>query len=165
MKETAVAMPRMTRVGVVGLTMLLLFASGRPQAAEAPNDSREAFLKILDSAYEASCGEVDRLRKYYLADAEIINDGRQVTLDETIKELKQSMVSLQGLTCGYEPRVRSTRVSGDLAYVVVRETIRLAAQEMAEQRIQQVCTYVFSRKDAQWWIAHDHCSSVQGDTA
>lgn len=159
-------MLRYARVGAVGFVLLSLFAIGRPQAAEeAPNGSQEAFLKILDSAYEASCGEVDRLRKYYLADAEIINDGRQVSLDETIKELKQSMVSLQGLTCAYEPRVRSTRVAGEIAYLVIRETIRLAAAEMTEQRIQQVCTYVFTRKDSRWWIAHDHCSSVQGETA
>lgn len=125
----------------------------------------EELVAILNGSYEVSCRDVDQLRQFYSEDAEIVHDGRQRTLDETIKELKQSTESLNGLTCKYEPKVRVQRILDQVAYLVVRETIRMTAQEMEEQRLEQVCTYVFVKQGTMWKIAHDHCSSVRGQVA
>ena len=145
--------------------LLPLWVSHTPLHALQPvADENKVFLTILNNAYQASCNNIELLRRYYLSDAEIINDGRQLTLDEIIKELKQSTASLTGLICTYEPKVRASRKTAQLAYIVVRETIRLSAHEMEEQEIQQLCTYVFSKTESGWKISHDHCSSVPGLT-
>ena len=146
--------------------LCLMPASNLPQAAESTMETEAALLNILQAAYEASCKDADRVRDYYLADAEIINDGRLTTLDETINELKRSLGSLKDLTCSYRPKVRTSRIGDSISYLVVRETIRLSAHGTGEQRMEQVCTYVFLKKDgSRWKIAVDHCSSVPGETA
>ena len=150
---------------VSGILMVVLSIVGGQNVLNAVvpvSKEEETFLEILSAAYRVSCREAESLRKYYLEDAEIINNGRQVTLDETIKELKQSFSSLTGLTCNYEPKVRARRFGRELAYIVVRESIHLSAHEMGEQDIQQICTYIFVRRTDDWKIAHDHCSSIPG---
>ena len=132
------------------------------QALQLGADKDKVFLTILSDVYQASCNDIESLRSYYLSDAEIINDGRQLTLDEIIKELKQSTASLSGLVCTYQPKIRASRKIVGLAYIVVRETIKLSAHEMKEREIQQLCTYIFSKTESGWKIAHDHCSSVPG---
>jgi ketosteroid isomerase-like protein len=150
-------------LGWRGLIFLFPLLIGHTTLALQPiADDDKVFLTILNKAYQASCNDIESLRDYYLSDAEIINDGRQMTLDEIIKELKQSTASLTGLVCIYEPKVRASRKTAQFAYIVVRETIRLSAHEMEEQEIQQLCTYVFSKKESGWKIVHDHCSSVPG---
>ena len=146
------------------IVSLLLFMIGQNvlQAIQLTTEKEEVFLKILDAAYQASCSNVELLRDYYLSDAEIIHDGRQLTLDEIIKELKQSISSSSGLTCIYKPMVRASRTDDRFAYLVIRETLILDAPEMGRREIQQLCTYVFSRAGSGWRIAHDHCSSIPG---
>ncbi|MBI3609566.1 MAG: nuclear transport factor 2 family protein [Nitrospirae bacterium] len=144
--------------------LCLIFGPDPLRAAEKSAEKEEVFLKVLDAAYQVSCNDADRLRDYYLANAEIISDGLQSTLDETIKELKQSMNPLPGLTCSYQPKVRASRIGPEMAYLVVRESIRLSVHEKGEQRIEQLCTYVFLKDGSRWKIAHDHCSMVQGET-
>lgn len=151
----------------IGLAFVILSASlmiglGALRATE-PEDSRDQpYLKILKGSYDVSCKNVEALRGYYLEDAEIINNGRQVSLDDTIQELKQSLSSLKSLKCTYEPTVRARRIGKDLAYLVVREIIRLSSEEAGEQQIDQLCTYIFLKTEVGWKIAHDHCSSVPG---
>jgi ketosteroid isomerase-like protein len=151
-------------VGMVGtvLAVLFLVGLGALRATEPAVGQDEPFLKILEGSYDVSCKNVEALRGYYLEDAEIINNGRQVTLEDTIKELKQSLSSLKSLECSYEPTVRARRISKDMAYLVVREIIRLSSEEAGEQQIDQLCTYVFMKTEVGWKISHDHCSSVPG---
>ena len=131
-------------------------------AVQPEADQDKVFLGILRDAYRASCGDIESLRHYYISNAEIISDGRQLTVNDIIRELKQSMASLTGLACRYEPKLRVSRVTDQLAYIVIRETIKLSAHEMGEREIQQICTYVFVKEESTWKIAHDHCSSVLG---
>lgn len=151
----------------VGLAFVIISASlmtglGVLRATEPAVGQDEPFLKILEGSYDVSCKNVEALRGYYLEDAEIINNGRQVSLDDTIKELTQSLSSIESLECSYEPTVRARRIGKDLAYLVVREVIRLSSREAGEQQIDQLCTYVFLKTEVGWKIAHDHCSSVPG---
>ena len=146
------------------LLLLLFHSYTASEVHPSETDTEKKFLAILSGAYRVSCNSVESLRDYYLSDAEIIHDGRQMALDEIIKELKESAASLSGLVCTYEPKVRSIRVSEDFVYLVVRETIRLSAREMGDQEIQQLCTYIFMRMGSVWKISHDHCSSIPGLT-
>ena len=126
-------------------------------------ESFDPFLKVLSAAYDVSCGDVDRLGDYYRSDAEIVHDGRITTLVETIKELKQTKESLPGLACDYRPNVRAGRIGAEIAYLLVRETIHISSKSSESRRYDQVCTYVFTKNGARWMIAHDHCSSIQGE--
>ena len=149
---------------MVSIAVLSLMVGQDALTSTKPGTQKDesAFLKVLVGAYYVSCFDVESLRDYYLKDAEIINNGRQVTLDDTIKELKESISTLSDLKCSYKPKIRSSRIEKKIAYIVVRETIELSAQEIGEQRIQQLCTYIFSKKRSKWKIAHDHCSSIPG---
>lgn len=149
----------------LGILVSLLFSmvgQNDLHAIRLSAEKEDIFLKILAAAYQASCSNAELLHDYYLSDAEIIHDGRQLTLDETIKELKQSIAPLSGLTCVYQPKVRASRIDERLAYLVVRETLILEAHETGKKEIQQICTYVFLRTGSRWMIAHDHCSSIPG---
>ncbi len=144
----------------------LLFSALLFSVASAPlyaAEKEEPFLKVLEGAYEVSCGNVDRLVDYYLEDAEIIHDGRQTTLRETITELKRSLGTMKDLQCVYQPKVRGIRIGGEIAYLVVRETLRMSSESMGEQAFQQVCTYVFLKVGSKWMIGHDHCSTIPGE--
>jgi ketosteroid isomerase-like protein len=134
------------------------------EAVEQPAEKDAVFVKILEGAYQASCDDVDRLRDYYRSDAQIIHDGRQTTLDETIKEIKESIRPLPNLQCTYQPRVRTSRISAEIAYLVVRETIRLSAGATEPQKIEQICSYIFMKDVSRWKIVLDHCSTVPGET-
>ena len=144
----------------------LCLVLGEPplEAVEQPAEKDAGLVKILEGAYQASCDDVSRLHDYYRADASIIHDGRLTTLDETIKEIQESIRPLQNLHCTYQPRVRTSRISGEMAYLVVRESIRLSAGAMEPQEIEQICNYVFLKDGSQWKIAVDHCSTVPGET-
>ena len=135
--------------------------SGGPQIRAEERDDKP-FLKILNSAYQVSCQDVEALRNFYFKDAEIIHNGRQITLEETIKELEKSVSSMKDLSCHYQPKVRARRHGKKMTYLVVRETIRLSAPEMDEILVQQICTYIFRKNGSDWKITHDHCSSVPG---
>jgi len=161
-KETPVQLLRIGQ-GIMILMVCWMMGEGALQAAEADAEKDAAFVKILEGAYQASCDDVDRLRDYYRADAQIIHDGRLTTLDETIKEIKESISPLKDLHCSYQPRVRSSRISGDMAYVIVHESIRLSAGTVEPQQIEQICNYVFFKEGSQWKIAVDHCSSIPGE--
>lgn len=147
---------------VAAIAALLIGQNGVRASEETAGKDEAAFIDILNGAYRVSCDDVSLLRKYYLEDAEIINNGRQVTLDETINELQDSISAVKNLQCSYQPKLRSMRIDKTLAYVVVRETISLSAPEFGDQKIEQLCTYIFLKKDKIWMIAHDHCSSVPG---
>jgi len=149
--------------GILILMACWMMGEGALQAAESNTEKDAPFVKILEGAYQASCDDVDRLHDYYRADAQIIHDGRLTTLDETIKEIKESIRPLQGLHCSYQPRVRSSRVGGEMAYVIVHESIRLSAGTVEPQQIEQICNYVFLKEGSQWKIAVDHCSSIPGE--
>jgi ketosteroid isomerase-like protein len=142
----------------------IMIAEGALQAAEPSMGNEKPFVEVLEKAYQASCNDADRLHDYYRSDAQIIHDGRQTTLDETIKEIKESTRPLQNLRCAYHPRVRTTRISGEMAYVVVRETLRLTANAMEPQDIEQICSYIFMKDGSAWKIILDHCSTVPGET-
>jgi hypothetical protein len=151
------------KIGWIAFFALLIFSFDRSsRTAVGAEAGEEVFLKILDAAYQASCGNIELLKDYYLPDAEIIHDGRQMTLEDTIKELKQSMESLENLNCSYKPKVRASRMEERMAYLVVRESLILEADEMGKRMIQQVCTYVFIKKGTTWRIANDHCSTIPG---
>ncbi len=152
------------KVGLLIVLVSLSFMACQSilRATEPSKTGEEIFLEILNAAYRVSCQDVDALRKYYLMDAEIINNGRQGTLEEMVKELKKSLSSLSGLSCSYQPMIRASRINEELAYIVVREIIQLSAREVADQQIQQLCTYVFLKTGSSWKIAHDHCSTVPG---
>ena len=152
------------KAGWVISLFLLFYLIGQNvlQAIQPTTEKDDVFLRILAAAYQASCSNAEWLHDYYLSDAEIIHDGRQLTLDETIKELKQSIAPLSGLTCVYQPKVRASRTDDRFAYLVVRETLILEAHETGKKEIQQICTYVFSRTGSRWMIAHDHCSTIPG---
>jgi len=160
-KETPVQLLR------IGQGILILIAcwmmGGALQAAESNTEKDAAFVKILEGAYQASCDDVDRLRDFYRTDAQIIHDGRLTTLDQTIKEIKESIRPLKDLRCSYQPRVRSSRISGEMAYVIVHESIRLSAGTVEPQQIEQICNYVFLKEGSQWKIAVDHCSTIPGE--
>ena len=147
---------------VIVVAGILLAGQAMLRAGESSGKEAEAFRNILEGAYRVSCGEFESLRDYYVEEAEIINNGLQMTLDETVDELRGSLSSVMGLSCSYSPKIRVHHVSGDLAYAVVRESIRLTASEIGERQIEQLCTYIFSRSKKGWKIAHDHCSSVPG---
>ncbi|MBI3994929.1 MAG: nuclear transport factor 2 family protein [Nitrospirae bacterium] len=139
--------------------------AGHPlKAAEPPEEKDGLLVKILEDSYQASCNDVDRLRDYYRPDAQIIHDGRQTTLDETIKEIKESIRPLQDLRCTYQPRVKTSRIGAEIAYLIVRETIRLAARSVEPRDIHQICSYIFVRDGSRWKIVTDHCSTIPGET-
>ena len=161
-KETPVQLLKILQ-GIIILMACWVMGEGALQAAESNTEKDAAFVKILEGAYRASCDDVDRLRDYYRADAQIIHDGRLTTLDETIKEIKESIRPLQDLHCSYQPRLRSSRISGEMAYVIVHESIRLSAGTVEPQQIEQICNYVFLKEGSQWKIAVDHCSSIPGE--
>jgi len=156
-------------LSIIGRTILTLSISlaageGTLRAAEPLADKDKPFVEILEGAYRVSCNNVDRLSDYYRSDAQIIHDGRQTTLDETIKEIKESIRPLENLRCTYQPRVRTSRISGDMAYLIVRETIHLSAGTTEPQEIEQICSYVFMKDGSRWKIAVDHCTTVPGET-
>jgi len=161
-KETPV---QLSKIGqrVLILVACWMMGEGALQAADSNAEKDAAFVKILEGAYQASCDDVDRLHDYYRSDAQIIHDGRVTTLDETIKEIKESIRPLQNLHCSYQPRVRSSRISGDMGYLVVHESIRLSAGTVEPQQIEQICNYVFLKEGSQWKIAVDHCSTIPGE--
>jgi len=134
------------------------------RAAESSMGNEKPFVEVLEKAYQASCDNADLLHNYYRPDAQIIHDGRQTTLNETIKEIKESIQPLQNLHCAYQPRVRTTRISGDMAYIVVRETLRLTASSMEPQQMEQLCSYIFLKDGSTWKIILDHCSTIPGET-
>ena len=147
-------------------TALCLMLGERPlSAVEPPAEKDGLFVKILEGAYQASCDDVDRLRDYYRSDAQIIHDGRQTTLDETIQEIKESIRPLQNLHCTYQPRVKTSRISAEIVYLIVRETIHLSAGDSEPQAIEQICSYIFMKGGSRWKIVLDHCSTVPGETA
>lgn len=142
----------------------LTVGEGALLAAESTAEKDKPFVEILDGAYRVSCDDVDHLSNYYRSDAQIIHDGRQTTLDETIKEIKQSMRPLQNLHCTYQPRVRASRITGEMAYLVVRETIRLTANSVEPQEIEQICSYIFIKDKSRWKIILDHCTTIPGES-
>ncbi|MBI3597494.1 MAG: nuclear transport factor 2 family protein [Nitrospirae bacterium] len=148
---------------ILFIALCILIGESPLRAAESDAPKDATFVKILEGAYHASCDDVDRLRDYYRADAQIIHDGRLTTLNETIKEIKESIRPLQGLHCSYQPRVRGTRISGEMAYLIVHESIRLSAGAVEPQQIEQICNYVFLKEGSQWKIAVDHCSTIPGE--
>ncbi len=130
--------------------------------ARAANE--ETFTKILALSYKASCDDADDLRKYYLPEAEIIHDGRQTTLSETIEEVKRSLGGITGLACGYTPRVQGSYIEEEFAFLTLAETIHIEAEDLNAIEIRQLCTYIFLKKNGKWMITHDHCSEVEGQT-
>ncbi|MBI3812005.1 MAG: nuclear transport factor 2 family protein [Nitrospirae bacterium] len=152
------------RLAILFSVLCLTLSEPPLQAAEPPAEKDKPFVEILEGAYRVSCDNVARLSDYYRSDAQIIHDGRLTTLDETIKEIKESIRPLKDLHCTYQPRVRTSRISGDMAYLLVRETIRLAAGDLEPQEIQQICSYVFVKDGSRWKIILDHCTTVPGET-
>jgi ketosteroid isomerase-like protein len=152
------------RVTILFSVLCLTFGEHPLQAAEPPAEKDKPFVEILEGAYRVSCDNVDRLRDYYRSDAQIIHDGRQTTLDETIKEIKESIRPLENLRCTYQPRVRASRITAEIAYLIVRETIHLSAGTTEPQEIEQICSYIFMKDGSRWKIAVDHCSTVPGET-
>jgi len=153
----------------MGLAVLILMVcvtvgAGLLQAADSTAEKDKPFVEVLEGAYRVSCDDVDRLRDYYRSDAQIVHDGRLTTLDETIKEIKESLQPLKNLRCTYQPRVRASRISGEMAYLLVRETIRLKAGELEPQEIEQICSYIFMKDGSRWKIILDHCTTVPGET-
>lgn len=148
------------------LILMVCLAAGQGVllAADSTAEKDKPFVEILEGAYRVSCNDVDRLRDYYRPDAQIIHDGRQSTLDETIKEIKESIRPLEDLRCTYQPRVRTSRITAEIAYLIVRETIHLSAGTTEPQEIEQICSYIFMKDGSRWKIAVDHCSSVPGET-
>lgn len=157
-------LPSKIRFTILFSALCLLLGERPLKAVEPPAEKDAVFVKILEGAYQASCDDVDRLRDYYRSDAQIIHDGRLTTLDETIKEIKESIRPLQNLRCTYQPRVRTSRISGEMAYLVVRETIRLSTGATEPQEIEQICSYIFMKDGSRWKIVLDHCSTVPGAT-
>lgn len=161
---------RYRKAGIVLVAVIVLLSGQQWMPIWTESEFRaeekkdEPFLKILRMAYQVSCRDVESLKDYYFQDAEIIHNGRQVTLDETIKELEQSLSSMTELNCHYQPKVRASRHGEKMTYLVVRETIRFSAHEMDSVLLQQICTYVFLKQQSDWKISHDHCSSVPGMT-
>ena len=161
-KEAPVAL-HAVRIAFFFLALRLLIPLDLRAAEPEPN--KEApFLKILESAYAVSCKEPERLREFYRSDAQILHDGDQKTLEQSIVELKQSMSSMGEITCGYHPRVRASRVTAEIAYLVVREQIKLSARPRGEELLEQICSYIFLKDGSTWKIAVDHCSTVEGET-
>ena len=144
---------------------LLFPATYSPWAKEKAGDSDNKFVNILKTVYQISCGDTELLRDYYLPEADIIHDGRQVSLDDTIDELRRMKDSAGDLNCAYKPRVRKHRVDHETAYLFVRESIKISSHSMGEQRFEQLCTYIFHYEDFRWKIALDHCSTVPGSVA
>jgi ketosteroid isomerase-like protein len=142
----------------------LMVGEGALFAAESTADKDKPFVEILEGAYRVSCEDVDRLNDYYRSDAQIIHDGRQTTLNETIKEIKESIRPLHNLHCTYKPRVRASRFAGEMAYLVVRESIRLTASTVEPQEVEQICSYVFMKDGSRWKIGLDHCTTVPGES-
>lgn len=154
---------KMGRAVLISMLCLTL-ESGALAATESTAEKDKPFVEILEGAYRVSCDDVDRLRDYYRSDAQIVHDGRQTTLDETIKEIKESIQPLQNLRCTYQPRVRASRISGDMAYLLVRETIHLKAGDLEPQEMEQICSYIFIKDGSRWKIILDHCTTVPGET-
>lgn len=127
-------------------------------------ENEETFVKILEKSYKASCEDVEGLRDYYLPEAEIIHNGRQKTLSETIDQLSTTLGGMKGLACGYKPRVQGSYITEDFAFMTLRETVQLKADEIQDIEIQQICTYIFLKKKGKWMITHDHCSEIEGQT-
>jgi len=153
----------------IGQTILILMVcltvgKGASQGAESKTENEKTFVEILEGAYKVSCNDVDRLRDFYRSDAQIVHDGRQTTLDVTIQEIKESIRPLENLRCAYQPRVRTSRVGGEMAYLIVRETIFLSSGTTEPQEIEQICSYIFMKDGSRWKIVVDHCSSVPGET-
>ena len=149
------------RLAAAGLISILCLTVNAGSAAALGEE--KAFLEILRGAYDVSCTDASRLRDYYREDAEIIHDGRKSTLDETIAELKSTLSSLGEITCVYQPRIQSSRIGHDIVYLVVRETIIISSEVFGKDHIQQICTYIFLKESEGWLIAHDHCSTIQGE--
>ena len=126
--------------------------------------NEETFTTILEKSYEASCGNVEGLRDYYLPEAEIIHNGKQTTLKQTIEELGGNLANMKGLSCSYEPRVQGSYIGDDFAFMTLRESIFISAEEIDRLEILQICTYIFLKKDDRWMITHDHCSEIDGQT-
>lgn len=154
------------KIGLRILISVLCLMPGQStlDAAGQTVEKEEVFINVLKGAYQASCDDIDRLRDYYLSDAEIVHDGHQTTLTETINELKRSLGPFKDLTCVYQPKVRASRIRAEIAYLVVRETIRISSPTLGEEESRQVCTYIFLKEGSQWKIAHDHCSTIPGET-
>ncbi|HTN44679.1 MAG TPA: nuclear transport factor 2 family protein [Nitrospiria bacterium] len=163
-KDKPVPLSKFGQWVLILMACWIIGGGGPLQAAESNAEKDTAFVKILEGAYQASCDDVDRLHDYYRSDAQIIHDGRVTTLDETIKEIKESIRPLQNLHCSYQPRVRGSRISGDMGYLVVHESIRLSAGSVEPQQIEQICNYVFLKEGSQWKIAVDHCSTIPGES-
>jgi ketosteroid isomerase-like protein len=157
---------QLLKIGQMILILMVCLTVGKSalQAADSTAEKDKPFVEILEGAYRVSCDNVDRLSDYYRSDAQIIHDGRQTTLDETIKEIKESIRPLENLRCTYQPRVRASRISGDMAYLIVRETIHLSAGATEPQEIEQICSYIFMKDGSRWKIVVDHCSTIPGET-
>lgn len=159
---------RYRKAGVVLIAVIVFWGGqqlmpiGTESEIRAEEKKDEPFLKILHMAYQVSCQDAESLKDYYFQDAEIIHDGRQMTLNETIQELERTVSSVTELSCHYQPKIRASRHGKKMAYLVVRETIRFTAHEMDSVLLQQICTYVFLKKQSNWKISHDHCSSISG---
>ena len=147
------------------LGVILFPTTYSPGAGEKTKNPDRVFVDILKAAYRVSCDDVERLRDYYLPEADIVHDGRQTSLDETIDELRRAMDSSGDLSCAYTPRVRTQRVENKLAYLLVRESLRISSPSMGDQRIEQLCTYIFLNGNSRWKIALDHCSTIRGSVA
>ncbi|HEY5649034.1 MAG TPA: nuclear transport factor 2 family protein [Nitrospiria bacterium] len=129
-----------------------------------PAANEDTFITVLEKSYEASCGNVEGLRDYYLPEAEIIHDGKQTTLKQTIEDLTKTLTVMKGLACEYKPRVQGSYIGDDFAFLTLRESIFISADEVDEVEILQICTYIFLKKDDRWMITHDHCSEIDGQT-
>lgn len=146
------------------LTVLLLGFSGGLLTTTVHAANEGTFTTILKKSYEASCGDVEGLRDYYLPEAEIIHNGKQTTLKQTIEKLSRTLATMKGLSCDYKPRVQGSYIGDDFAFMTLRESIFISAEEIDRQEILQICTYIFLKKDGRWMITHDHCSEIDGQT-
>lgn len=129
-------------------------------AGNAFGADTDELANVLKKVDKVVCTKPRRMLDYYSPDMVIISDDKRVLPETRVKGYEVMISELQGMKCENERTVLSGTVGDKVGFLLVDEMISVTSRLSTDERQHSVCTYAFTKKNGQWKITHEHCSSL-----
>lgn len=111
--------------------------------------------------------DIHSIVKYYSNDFVGIDDGAWYYLRDMERQLLDLNEGMsQGRPIGISNRVSNidVHVNGTLGWATYINLFKLVSNGEVVEDSQSKCTAIFQKKEAEWLILHEHCSTPQNET-
>ena len=121
----------------------------------------DEFSEILKKIDKLVCTNPEKISQYYSSELVIMIDDKRALLENRIKDYRQMMSELVGMSCRMKRKVLAGKKGDQVGYVLVDEQISVTAENVhIDERQHSVCSYMFSKEKDGWKISLEHCSSL-----